>query len=178
MFEAPFHPKVVHLPIALSILMPLITAGLIAAWWNSWLPRRSWYAAVALQGLLFAGGWAAVETGEWDEEKVEEVLQSEEPLEEHEERANQFYWATLVVFLLMILPAKLPTRRSRRGAAALALAGTLVVLWMGIRVGDAGGDLVYKHGAGAAHSNESPPAPAPPPGGSGDEHEEEDEYDD
>lgn len=178
MFEAPFHPKIVHLPIALSILMPLITAGLIAAWWNSWLPRRSWYAAVALQGLLFAGSWAATETGEWNEEKVEEVLTSEEPLEEHEERAEQFYWATLVVFLLMILPVGLPTRRSRRGAALLALAGTLVVLWMGFRVGDAGGKLVYEHSAAEAHTNGEAAEGAPPPEAGGAETEQEGEHDD
>ena len=38
----PLHPKIVHLPIALAVLMPLITAGLLIAWWRDMLPRRTW----------------------------------------------------------------------------------------------------------------------------------------
>ena len=38
----PLHPKIVHLPIALAVLMPLITAGLLIAWWRDMLPRRAW----------------------------------------------------------------------------------------------------------------------------------------
>ena len=42
----PLHPRLVHLPIALSVLMPLVTSGLLLAWWRGWLPRRAWVVAV------------------------------------------------------------------------------------------------------------------------------------
>ena len=30
----PVHPMLVHLPIALAVLMPLVSAGLLIAWWR------------------------------------------------------------------------------------------------------------------------------------------------
>ena len=34
----PVHAIVVHLPIALAVLMPVLSAGLLAAWWRGLLP--------------------------------------------------------------------------------------------------------------------------------------------
>ena len=31
-----FHPKVVHIPIALAGLMPLVAGGVLVAWWREW----------------------------------------------------------------------------------------------------------------------------------------------
>ena len=47
-----FHPKVVHIPMALGVLMPIIAGGLLLAWWRNWLPRRSWFLAIGLQAIL------------------------------------------------------------------------------------------------------------------------------
>ena len=55
-----FHPKVVHLPMALAVLMPLVSAGLLAAWSMALLPRRAWVVAMALQALLVASGVVAL----------------------------------------------------------------------------------------------------------------------
>jgi uncharacterized membrane protein len=159
MLEAPLHPKIVHVPIALSVLMPLVAIGLLVAWWSDWLPGRTWWLAVALQAILFGGGWVAVETGEEDEEKVEAIV-PESAIETHEERAEQFFWGTAGGLILMVLPAVVPGRRRKRWLAVLASAGTLVVLVLGYRVGEAGGALVYEHGAANAHI-EAPPASSP-----------------
>lgn len=32
-----FHPKIVHLPMALAVLIPLIAGGVAIAWWRGWL---------------------------------------------------------------------------------------------------------------------------------------------
>lgn len=151
MFEAPLHPKIVHLPIALALLMPLMSAGLLVAWWKDWWPDSTWAIAVALQAMLVAGSWVAMETGENDEERVEQVV-PESVLETHEERAETFLWASGSVLVLILLPLVVPGRRRRRWLAVVACAGTFVVLGLGYRVGRAGGDLVYQHGAGQAHS--------------------------
>src|SRR6185369_12870473 len=59
----PLHPIVVHLPIALAVLMPVLSAGLLAAWWRGLLPRRTWMIAVLLQGLLLVSGVVSLRTG-------------------------------------------------------------------------------------------------------------------
>lgn len=160
MFDAPLHPKLVHLPLALAVLMPAVTLGLLVAWWREWLPGRTWWIAVALQMALFGSGWLAYETGEQDEEAVEEVLASEAPLERHEELAEQFFWASAGASVLMLLPMVVSGARRRKWLAVVATASTVVVLVVGYRVGEAGGALVYEHGAAAAHA-----APPGAPGG-------------
>ncbi len=59
-----FHPKVVHLPMAIAVLMPLIAGGLLLAWWRSWLPHRGWFVAIGLQAILLGSGIVALRTGE------------------------------------------------------------------------------------------------------------------
>jgi hypothetical protein len=61
-FPDPLHPAVVHLPIALAVLMPLLAAAWIAAIAKGFLPARAWLAVVVLQVLLGASAWLAVET--------------------------------------------------------------------------------------------------------------------
>jgi uncharacterized membrane protein len=148
----PLHPKLVHLPIALAVLMPLISGGLLLAWWRDWLPRRAWWLAVALQGLLLASGLAARSTGEEDEERVEKVV-PHDAIEEHEEAATGFLIGGGVT-LALALGAALVRRREglARGVAAATVVATLVTMWLGFRVGEAGGRLVYQYGAGAAFS--------------------------
>jgi len=146
----PFHPKVVHLPIALAVLMPLVSAGLLAAWWSEVLPRRAWAIAVLLQALLLGSGIAGLRSGEADEERVERVV-AEKRIEEHEEAAEAFVWGAGAVLLLAIGAAAVRNERAARSLAAAAAAGTLVVLFLGYRTGEAGGRLVYQHGAASAY---------------------------
>jgi len=155
----PLHPKLVHLPIALAVLMPLVSAGLLAAWWRGLLPRRTWAVAVVLQVLLVGSGVAALRSGEADEERVEEVV-AEGPIKAHEEAAEAFLWGAAVVLLAMLAAAAVPNERAARALAAAAAAGTLVVLFLGYRTGEAGGRLVYQHGAASVFA-ESAGAPAP-----------------
>jgi hypothetical protein len=54
------------------------------------------------------------------------------------------------VFLLALASAAVRKEAHARRIAAAATLGTLVVIGLGYRVGDAGGRLVYQHGAAAA----------------------------
>jgi uncharacterized membrane protein len=171
----PLHPKLVHLPIALAVLIPLISGGLLLAWWRDWLPRRAWWLAVALQGLLLASGLAARSTGEEDEERVERVV-PEAALEEHEEAATGFLIGGGAVLALALGAALLRRESLARGVAAATVVTTLIVLWLGFRVGEAGGRLVYQYGAGGAFSSGQGAKPgaagqpmAPGPGGGDDD---------
>lgn len=147
----PLHPKLVHLPIALAMLMPILSAGLLLAWFRDLLPRRTWIVAVALQALLVGSSVVAMRSGEGEEETVEKVV-AESAIEAHEEAAEVFTWTAAGVLLLFAAGAALPGVAVARGTAAAATAATLVVLFLGYRVGQAGGALVYQHGAASAYS--------------------------
>jgi len=150
----PLHPKLVHLPIALAMLMPVLSVGLLLAWMRDLLPRRVWVVALALQAILVASSVVAMRTGEAEEEVVEKVV-AESAIEAHEEAAELFTWTAAGVLVLFAAGALLPGAAVARGAATAATAATLVVLFMGYRVGQAGGALVYEHGAAAAYTNGS-----------------------
>jgi len=151
-----FHPKVVHVPIALGVLMPLVAGGLWLAWWRAWLPRRAWLVAVLLQAVLVGSAYLAVETGEDQEDAVEKVA-PKRAIHEHEEAAEWFLRGSALVLVLLAVPAFLPNARAALALALVGTLGTVAVQAMSYRVGHLGGELVYKHGAAKAY--ETPPSP-------------------
>jgi uncharacterized membrane protein len=150
----PLHPRIVHMPIALAVLIPIVSLGLIAAWWRGLLPRRVWSVVVFLQLLLVAGGFTAMRTGQSEEDRVERVV-SGTHVHAHEEAAEAFVWGGVVVLALVIAAAVPRAERPARFLAVAAFAGTLVVLFLGYRTGEAGGRLVYTHGAASAYASPS-----------------------
>lgn len=154
------HPMIVHLPIALAVVMPILALGLLAAWWKGALPRRTWIIAIVLQAMMVGAGFAALRTGEADAERAERVV-SESLIEAHEEFAEAFVYGGAAVFLLVLAAGLIRRERTAQSIAALAVTGTLVVLGLGYRVGKAGGELVYRHGAAAAFTTPAGALPAP-----------------
>jgi len=151
MSTLPLHPKVVHLPMALAVLIPLLSAGLLTAWWKGWLERRAWLVVVLLQALLVGSGVLALRTGEDEEERVEQVV-PEQALEHHEEAAETFVIGAGVVLLVVGAAALVPAEGPALAVGIVGLAGSLLVLGLGVRVGEAGGRLVYEHGAARAYT--------------------------
>ena len=171
MDNLPLHAKLVHLPIALAVLMPLLSSGLLLAWWRGWFPKRTWVLACAAQALLVASGWFAMSSGESDAERVERFV-PEQAIEAHEEAAEAFVWGSGLVLALSLLPLMLGRAGPARIAAAATIAGTAVVLFLGFRVGEAGGALVYRHGAATAFaSGANVASPVSPAAGRRDHHE-------
>lgn len=143
----PLHPVMVHLPLALAILMPLFAA--VAAWglWTGRIGRRAWLGIAALQLLLVLTAVVAIKTGERDEDRVEAVV-PDQAMHRHEAYAEQFAWgagAVLGLAMVGLIPA------AGRGFALVTFLGTLAVAGLALRVGHAGGQLVYVHNAGAAY---------------------------
>jgi hypothetical protein len=157
-----FHPKLVHVPMALGVLMPLIAGGLALAWWRNWLPWRVWFIAIALQAVLVASGSLALQSGETEEERVEHVV-SERLIEAHEEAAQVFVWGSATVLAVMLGAAAFGERRLSVPIAVVATIGTLVVAGLGYRTGNAGGSLVYEHGAARAYERSGPESPRAAP---------------
>ena len=170
----PLHPAIVHLPLALAFVIPLAAAVLAWALWTGRLPRWTWALVVGLQALLLAGAGLAMRTGEGDEERVERVV-AERVLEAHERAAKTFTLAAAVVAGLFVLVLALPAGAFRRGSSALAVAGSLVVATLALRVGEAGGELVYRHGAAQAWAVPGSGGPASPEGAGSPEGDEDDD---
>ena len=145
----PTHPKIVHLPVALAVRMPLVAGGVLVAWRQTWLPRRTWVLVILLQALLLGTASLALETGEQDEERVERVV-PEAALERHEEAGEVFVQAAGVVLLVTLATALIPSEGGALAMALVSCLGMLGVLGLGYRVGEAGGRLVYEHGAAQA----------------------------
>jgi uncharacterized membrane protein len=152
----PLHPAIVHLPIALALLVPLVALFALAATRLGFVPVRGWAFVVLLQGLLVGSAWMAIETGEDQEERVEKVV-AERHIEDHEERAERLLIAAGVA--LVVIGAGLAPGRVGSVARPLGLVLSLGVAALAADVGHSGGLLVYEHGAAAAYTNDSPPAP-------------------
>jgi len=148
MLPDPLHPAIVHLPIALAVLIPALALLGIVSIHTGILPGRSWVLIVMLQALLVGSGWLALETGEDEEERVEEVV-AERHIEAHEEAAERFLLLA-GLGLGVALTGLLPRRLGTLGRAAATLV-TLAVLAAGVSVGHSGGELVYQHGAASVY---------------------------
>lgn len=147
MIPDPLHPAVVHLPIALAILIPVLAVLGTVLIHKRYFAPETWMVVVFLQALLVASSWLAIETGEEQEDRVERVV-AERHIERHEAAAERF---TVLAGISLLAGAAglLPARLGRIGRSVGALA-TLGVLAAGISVGHSGGELVYKHGAASA----------------------------
>jgi hypothetical protein len=83
----PLHALIVHMPIALTVLVPLF--ALLGLWLGRRVmkPHVAWAFPVGMLALLLASGVAADKTGEQQEDKVERVV-PEAALERHEEAGD------------------------------------------------------------------------------------------
>ncbi len=156
-----FHPKLVHLPIALAVVMPVIFIGVAVAWWRSWLPARTWVIAIGLQAILLGSGIMAKRSGETEEDRVESRV-PKAALKAHEEAAEGFVIAAAGVLALSVVAGVLGRKRIGPVLAGATAISSILVLWMGYKTGQAGGDLVYRHGAAAAYTTS--PGNGPPVG--------------
>lgn len=153
----PLHPAIVHFPIALSVLVPVLAAAALVAIRAGFVPARTWIGVVALQAALVGFAWFAIETGEEQEEKVEDVV-AESHLEAHEEAAERFFYGAIGAAFVSAA-GLLSGSRGGVGRAATVAAG-LAVLAAGVAVGHSGGELVYEYGAASVYVRESRNAPA------------------
>ena len=101
-------------------------------------------------------------TGEREEDRVEQVA-PKAAIKTHEAYAEQFVWATGVTFVFAALVPAFRRPRIARALTVASVAGTVVVAALAIRVGHAGGQLVYAHNAGSAYASAA--RPADPAGG-------------
>ncbi|RIK99963.1 MAG: hypothetical protein DCC71_19580 [Proteobacteria bacterium] len=157
MLPDPLHPAIVHFPIALAVLVPLLALGAVIAIRTGWMTTRIWLPVVLLQALLVGSSWLAIETGEEQEERVEDVV-GDAPIHDHEEAAERFLALSIAAGLLSAT-GLLAGRWGAIGRVATLVAGA-AVLAGGVSVGHSGGELVYVHDAGHVYAAPAQPAAA------------------
>jgi len=148
MLPDPLHPAVVHLPIGLAIVLPILALLLLGSIRRGLLAERTWIVVVLLQALLAGSAWLALETGEDQEERVERVV-AERHIEAHEEAAERFAWIA-GLGILAVGAGMLPERAGLVGRIVGTLA-TVGALAAAVSAGHSGGELVYEHGAASAY---------------------------
>ena len=146
----PLHPLVVHFPIVLSVLLPISALLALRVIRKGTTPRSAWALPVAVAAALTLSAWAATETGEQEEDRVEQVV-AERAIHGHEEAAERFL--VLSGVLLLVAAAGLVPRTVGEAARILTAVGALGLLAAGVQVGHSGGELVYRHGAASAYTD-------------------------
>jgi uncharacterized membrane protein len=138
---APFHPAIVHAPVALIITGALFElAG--RALDRDWLRKAAF--AMLVVGVL--GAALAVLSGRAAEEGAKRQHVSHHAIEEHEEIAQLTLWLGLAAVVARAVAG-------RMGGARAAVAGLALLLHLAAAVtvgiaGFRGGVLVFEHGAG------------------------------
>lgn len=145
----PLHPAVVHLPVAFAVILPLFAIGAIWFIRRGSPPRTAWGVTIGMAAALALSAWVSLQTGEQQEERVEDVV-SERSIHQHEEAAELFL--ALSAGVLVVAVAGLARGRLGHVGRWVTAAGTLAVLGAGWRVGHTGGMLVYRDGAGSAYA--------------------------
>lgn len=145
------HPAVVHFPIALLLVVPILVV--LALVQRRQRPGLS-QAALVLLLLGTVGAWVAVQTGEAAEERAEGVPGIGEVLEEHEhggERSRNFFTGlTLLYAGIVLLPAVLkrePSTALYGGLNAVFLVLYLMAVVTLANTASNGGRLVHEFGA-------------------------------
>jgi uncharacterized membrane protein len=178
--DLPLHPALVHLPLGLAVLTPLLAVALLV-FRRALGPAAAWLLALS-QGLALAGGIAAAQAGERDEDRAEAAGVPEAAIEAHEEGAEAFQALLGAAFAAGAVAAGLGARAAAGPALGLAALLSAAALGQGIRVGHSGGELVWGPGgfagAPAAGADGGPTGGGAQPDAGGDEDEEDEEDDD
>jgi uncharacterized membrane protein len=148
MIPDPLHPAVVHFPIVLVVFLPIVALASLWVIHRGARARAVWAVPVVVAALLAGSAWVALRTGEVEEDRVEHVV-SEAALHAHEEAAERFL--VLSGVLLLVAASGLAGGALGQAGRLLTTAGALVLMVVGIQVGHAGGELVYRHGAASAY---------------------------
>jgi uncharacterized membrane protein len=160
------HPLVVHFPVALLLVAPLLV--ILGALWKKHASGLL-LAALLLMALGTAAAYVAVETGEAAAEQVERSPQIKPVLSHHHRLADRtrlvFTGLTTLFAAIVLLPAFL--RRELKRPLALGLYAVFLLLYAGGTVllantAHNGGRLVHEFGVRAfAPPAQQTPVPSP-----------------
>ncbi len=146
--ELPLHPLLVHLPLGLVIILPLISFWALLARRREDSPGTIWALVVVLHAVLAVSTWIAAEVGERKVHIAEQVVE-QQIIARHADAGDYLQIATLLAFLVALVGVA----RGRMGRTGRCVSTALAcgMLFLGCYAGRTGGELVYQHGAADAY---------------------------
>jgi uncharacterized membrane protein len=142
----PLHPALVHLPLGLALVVGPMLVGLL------WLERRApaergpWWMGALLSSVLAVSALAASSAGEDEALRLADRLPAS-ALAAHDDAAGLFTAVAVLAALLALAAGVAAQTRPRRALQLAAALLALLLLPLAWRAGQAGGALVWKHGA-------------------------------
>lgn len=158
MGDLPLHPAVVHIPLGVAFLMPILVAILALGVRRTAFPRKTWLLPIVAQVVLVAGGFVGMQSGENEEDRAEQVV-AKAGIHDHERAAKVFTYSAAGGLVILVAAAVVPVKAAG-WFALLAFLASLGVAGMGAYAGHLGGKLVYRDGAAAAYAQPGKAAPA------------------
>ncbi len=149
MFDLPLHPRLVHIPLGLLTVLPVVLAVIAYAIKKTWVSSRAWWLAAFLAAVVAGTAFAATRTGEVEGDRVESIV-PEAALERHEEAGEQVLFASGALFVVTVVG--LFNFKIRTAAQVTAVVASVIALGFALRAGHFGGELVYKYGAASTAS--------------------------
>jgi uncharacterized membrane protein len=145
----PLHPALVHLPIGLALVLGPLLLGLL--WFERGAPgqRGPWWAGAVLACVLAVSALAASSAGEDEALRLAQHLPAA-ALAAHDDAAGLFTGASVLVALLALASGVAAQPRPRRSLQVVSALVALLLLPLAWRAGQAGGALVWKHGAASS----------------------------
>lgn len=141
-FLGPFHPQIVHIPIALLVSSALFAiAGRVLD--RDWLRKSS----VLMLAIGFLGAWLAIQSGK-PAHRVPEHDQGvpEEAIHRHSDTADRVLWLSGGALVALGIATRL--QGSVKGVVSgLALVFQVLAAGAVVATGYLGGKLTYDHGA-------------------------------
>ena len=147
MLALPVHPALVHLPIGMSFLLPLLALSIAFAITRTWLPRGAWLLVVMVSAIITGAAFFTRQTGEQEEHRLNDPS-LQRGIHEHEESANWFIASTVLTSLLAVAVAFIKSVRAFSVASFLVAVFTFFPLSIALRTGYLGGRLVFEQAAG------------------------------
>lgn len=146
----PLHPALVHFPIAIAVLIPLLAIATLFFIQKKMISTEIWLGILVIQALLVTSGFLSMQTGHEDEEIVEETIKHS-LIHQHEEAAEAMTYTATGILLIGLAAYFLSKKIPFKIGASITIAGMFVVTAMALNTGKKGGELVYKYGAAEAH---------------------------
>lgn len=147
--QVPFHPMIVHFPIALTFLLPVLVLIFSYMIKTGKMSPQGWLILVGLQMVTTATGYISLESGETEEHQVESVVERKF-IHEHEETAEVFVGVT-VLALVFSVAAYFVARNIQFYLHLSVALISLLSCYFAYKTGELGGELVYRHGAANAY---------------------------
>lgn len=147
--EVPFHPVMVHFPIALSFILPILILVFAFMIKSQKMSHQAWLVIIGLQIVTTVTGYVALDSGEKEEHQVATVMDKKH-IHHHEESAEIFVGSTVLALVISIAAYFLRKEIQfylHLGICLMAMISCYLVY----QTGSSGGELVYRYGAANAY---------------------------